>query len=359
MLYLLALAATSPPIFVATASSAPELAAGLAEELGKTAIAARAEDAELIVAIAEAGGSLELIVRIAGGAAIVQRSISLEDGRAPALRVAVLLVRAAVEAHAARRRERAKEDAVEDEPGQPKTSTAPPSLRAVERSAGAAGNRAVDTALTNAAGATRASDPAVTVAAPPDAIANGEDPLSLRVSPLFGVSAWSSPFLPPQLGFGLSAAITTRRFAFGATLLASGHLCCDRSSDAITADATELLLAADAAFTPIDLGPAKLGLHLAPGINVLRGRAAVREPIFADPGTPEDYATVQAIALAGVSASITLTDRFALLLRAGARATLSGRRPIAVPEPLAMGAKPLDSGAITPLLVAGLSVKIF
>lgn len=346
MLYLLAIAATSPHLFVTTASSSPELAAGLVEELGKNALVERAEDAELIVSLAEVGGSLELVVRIAGGAAVVQRSISLEDGRAPALRVAVLLVRAAVEEHKARqrevartevavdRREGTRTEVAEDEPGQPRTSTVTPPLRTSER----------------------ASEPALEPAIEP---ARPEDSLSLHVSPLFGLSTWSRPFLPPQLTFGVSAAIATRWYAFGATLLASGQLCCDRSSDAITATAREVLIAAGAAFTPIDTGALKLGVHLAPGINLLSGEAAVREPIFARPGTPKSYSTRQAIALAEVSASIALSDRFALLFRAGAKAALSGRRPISAPEPLAMGAKPLDSGAITPFLLAGLSVKIF
>lgn len=340
VVYLLAIAAISPRIFVATSSSSPQLAAGLAEELGKNALVERAEDADLTVALVDARGSheLELVVRLASGAAVVKRSISLEDGPTPALRVAVLLVRAAVEEYATRQRERPAKQTPDDalaEPGQPKTSTTPPSRPAVETNVE---TNKVEPALE------RARD---------------DEPLSLRVSPLFAVSAWSRPFLPPQIGLGVSAAVTWRRFAFGGTLLASGHLCCERTSDEITASAHEVLIAADAGFAAIDAGTLTIGVHVAPGFNMISGDAAVREPKFAGPGTPEHYSAVQAIALGDVSASIALSDRFALVVRVGVKATLSGRRPLAVPEPLAMGAKPLDSGVITPFLLSGVSIKVF
>lgn len=203
----------------------------IAAELPDATITSSAA-AELHVRVLRGGGEYKIDVTGPEGQ-LGQRSVSEAEGAEPALRIAVLLT-----------------------------------VRAVD--------------------AMRALDEPLEIPPPPSA-------LSIYAEAQVLTAWWSSPSTP-TLGFGVAGGVDLRTVQVGLLIAELGAPCCDRSVSHLDVDdAVEVLILADASFSPVHWG--RFWLHVRGSAGIDRVKARVRGRIDVN---PETAATQRAIAIEGV-----------------------------------------------------------
>jgi hypothetical protein len=313
----------------------------LAEELPKGSIEAARDRARWIVRVEDRRATIFVEAREQSGAIVVERTIDKSGGTLAALRVAVLLIREAVEVALATPNE---EPTVAVTP----TSTpTPPRESFVRTSTAIAIEPTRDdelplTLTTNTETSTTSSD--------------DEPNIPLEATPSLALFTWAQPFLPPQLAFGL--AFHTRisaDFRAGLSALLAGYGCCTRETGDATGNIRELLVLVEGEALLFNIGPTRAGLVLGLGFEHMFGEASALR--FEGPPTPSPIAESMLLLEAAFAVRVPLNARTSLRLLAGTRVLLPRRT---FSDPLNLEPRePLDTGLFTPFVSAGASFSIF
>lgn len=351
---------------VETSTLAASFAEMLEEELPADRVAAAREGARWIVAVAGRRGEIFVVAREDTGAIAVERAI--DAGRAPsevlaALRVAVLLVREAV----LDARPRSAEASSKGPTGAAAATTTETSTAASPRVAGEGAARAegnllatsTSTAVSDGREGEAGADPfgAREPAELPPVEEARRLPWPVELTPMIAAIGWARPLVPPQLGFGVAIhARPNVAWRAGATAFVAGYGCCTRKTDDGSAELREVLILAEAEWTPFefdDAGAWRGGFAGGAGAVIMYGTA--RAEGFAGPATESAIPRATHLQLESAFAvRSALTDRVGLRLLLGGRWT-APRRTIALVGPL-RGDAPIDSGFFAPFAALGVTL---
>lgn len=297
------LLATAPVrVHVEEGAHAEALARALAEE--PNLVVSTASAAGALVSLRVDAGALILRVREADGTLALERNLDTQRGIDPALRMAVLLVRGAVEPL----------------PVPPKNE--------------------------------RAEEAPVVVALP---VETGS------VSPdsawSIGLDAGVTTDVLHQLGFAAGGRATVDRWAFGASFYFSGWVAGSETSS-VKSSITSFAVLADIAYLIFRTGSFEVSPFLAGGwawVHVeARGGAA-----FQGEGTPSSSTLPTPVGIGGVELRYALFESVAFSLRLGARAAQSIEVELPPEFEAPQPEEPFRSNVFEPFAAFGASVKIF
>lgn len=319
---LLAVSAPTDRIWVETSSAteAVELKRALVEllavELSTSAIAARPEEARLIVALQVDGDAMLVEARDASGADLVERSISLSGGSSAALRVAVLLVREAREVLAELP---ANVVSAEPAPAEP--------------------------------------EPVLMARLPPEQPPPVEPAqnYSLEAGPTISMLTWNTPFAP-QLAVGALVQYRVFDALRVGISVALNPLPTVRETSDVSVDAREVLALAGGELTVFTLGALSFGVSAELGADFIDGDA--RALVFDGTAAPGPVSQENFVAAVALVLRLSVFDRLDVRLHAGPR-FLFGEGAIGVDEAFGGPREPATPGIAAFFGGLSLSFKIF
>jgi hypothetical protein len=301
-MFSLLLCAASPRVHVEGGAYTEQLSLALAEE--PNLIVSTASAAEMYVRLLPASEGLVLTVRGATGAVALERKIDLQRGLDPALRMAVLLVRGALE-----------------------PLPEPPKIVKTEK-------------------------PAPVLLARVAPVPTATPGWTMKAS-----ASAMSDVVHAELGVAIAAHLRFARFAAGAAFM-YGTWFAGTDTSSVENEVSELMFVADLAFLLIDNDA--LALSIFGSFGALNRRVEARGgDAFEGEGTPLFVRPWSPVGFAGGELRVPFLDGLALELRAGLKVSA----PLEVVLPRAFDPRdpeePFVASRFAPFASAGLSLEIF
>lgn len=315
--FALTFAAAQSRVHVVEGVDAARLANALAKE--PDLVVGTASSADVIVSLAPAGSAVMLVVREKNGSTALERRIDLDRGLDPAMRMAVLLVRGALEP--AEVAEEVALPAWQADLVQPSLLAAAPMI-GVERARLVESSRA---------------------------------PLGWRFEVAPAIACGDALHIDPA--FALSFRARSDRFAVGISGVLGAGVGVQNENAVLGGHIADSMVLVDASWSFSSLGGVAFSAFASAGVDVLRFEAGAL--IYEGSATQDTRVFPVPVLLAGAEARYPLTRSIALEVRGGARILpYQIQRSVPALFPADVPVSPLKSDLLGLFLSAGISLQI-